>query len=68
VEGLLRCVKPSEVDVEVLMHLRSIEAQVKRLLAPRNDPEVDERMAKDRAEELEAVKSLAAKIKDYLAA
>jgi len=66
VEALLRGIKASDVDPGLLVRLRGIEVEVKRLRATPGDPAVDEQKVKERVEELEALEALAAKISCYV--
>jgi hypothetical protein len=56
VEAYLKHLTPSDIDAELLAHLRSIAGEVKRLItAPAGDPEV-----------VDAVKQLAQRVKGYI--
>jgi HK97 family phage prohead protease len=66
VEHVLRTLRDAK-DADVVMHLRAIDAQLKRLLIVAEEDEGDDEPEED-PEELEAVKALAAAVKGLIAA
>ena len=66
VEHVLRTLRDAK-DADVVMHLKAIDAQLKRLLIVAEEDEDDEEPEED-PEELEAVKALAAAVKGLVAA
>jgi hypothetical protein len=66
VEHVLRTLRDAK-DADVVMHLKAIDAQLKRLLIVADDDEDEDEPADD-SEELEAVKQLALAVKGLLAA
>jgi HK97 family phage prohead protease len=65
VEHVLRTLRDAK-DADVVMHLKAIDAQLKRLLIVADDDEDEDEPAGD-SEELEAVKQLALAVKGLLA-